>query len=202
MASTTKKIQYLRNLIEHPRTGEAERDAAKRALERVLAKAGQSPKSEATRPSWYRERVYGAKYESMGGRYMTAAEIAKLIRADIKLALKAARATAEPGSLAVIDPLAAMPAEIKVTVKAETYSGGRSIDVVMRGVPEDWGFSMQEDRYSRKLRSMPSPALREAAQALKEILHAYNYDGSSPEVDHYDVNYYGHVVLPTGLLLA
>lgn len=200
--NTEKTIEYLRTLIEHPRTGAQERDTAKRMLARLLVKIGQSPKQEATRPSWYRERVYGAKYASLGSGYVSAADIAKLIRADIKLALKVARATAEPGAVALVDPLAAMPTEVKITVRKEDFSGGRSIDVIMRDVPEEWGFSMQEDRYSHEMRSLPSPALREAAKALKEILHAYNYDGSSPEVDYYDVNYYGHVMLPTGLVLA
>lgn len=203
MASIAKKLQLLRTLIEHPRTGDSEREAAKRAMERLLEKAQSIESTVTVTSSWLDfSRVYGSKYATMGGRYLTAAEIAKLVRADITLALKVARTTAEPGSVAVIDPLAAMPAEIKVTVKTQSYSGGRSIDVYMRNVPEDWGFVTESDRWSCEPRQVPSPALREAAKALSAILHAYNYDGSRPEVDHYDVNYYGHVLLPTGLLVA
>lgn len=201
---TAKRIDYLRALIDHPRTGEAEREAAKRALQRVLgAQArdkGQDPKDEASKPSWWRERVYGAKFTP---GYETAAQIAAKVRADIRLALKIARAEAKDGEVAIPDPLAAMPKEIKVTVKCDTFSGGRSVDVIMRNIPEEWGFSMQADPYwPSDKREMPTPELRAAAKALKAILSAYNYDGSAPEVDYYDVNFYGHVQTSMGLLLA
>lgn len=204
MASTEKKLQLLRTLIEHPRTSDTEREAAKRAMERLLKKTQSISSTETVMPSWMDfSRTYGSKYASMGGKYMTAAEIAKLVRADIKLALKVARVTGEPGALALADPLATLPPEVKVTVRTQTYSGGRSIDVVMRDVPEDWGFSMQPDRYyPSTLRSYPTQELKAAAQVLKDILQAYNYDGSRPEVDYYDVNFYGHVMLPNGLTLA
>jgi hypothetical protein len=199
---TQKKLQLLRTLIEHPRTSDTEREAAKRALERLLSKAQDTEETVTT--SWIDfSRTYGSKYASMGGKYLSAAEIAKLIRADIKLALKVARQTTEPGAVALPDALTLIPAEVKVTVRTESYSGGRSIDVVMRNIPEDWGFSMQPDHYDRTtLRSLPTPELKAAARALKDILQAYNYDGSRPEVDYFDVNDYGHVVSSTGLTLA
>lgn len=204
MANIEKKLQLLRTLIEHPRTGDTEREAAKRAMERLLSKTQSADISgEAPEASWRDfSRVYGSKYASMGGKYLTAAEIAKLVRADIKLALKVARTAAEPGSLALPDPLAKLPAEVTVTVRIENFSGGRSIDAIMRGVPEDWGFSPQKDRWSGQMRSLPSRELKAAARVLKDIINAYNYDGSRPEVDYYDVNFYGHVILPTGLTLA
>lgn len=199
-SKTGKRIDYLKALIDHPRTGEGEREAAKRALKRVLtAQETREDSRNGVISSWYRERVYGPKYQQ---GYMSAADIAKLIRTDIKLAMKAARAEAKDGEIAVPDPLTLIPADVKITVKTENFSGGRSIDVIMRNIPQDWGFSMQEPRWGGQPMEMPTPELRAAASALKDILDAYNHNGTMSEIDYFDVNYYGHVMTSGGLLLS
>ncbi|MFD8509670.1 hypothetical protein ACFV27_00790 [Streptomyces antimycoticus] len=120
------------------------------------------------------------------------------MRADIKLALKVAKATAEPGAVATFDPFNAIPDGLKITVRTRHHS---SIDIVVRNIPEEWGWTEGEDRWGRP-RTVATPALEALAQALKTIHRAYNYDGSDISTDYFDVNYYGGVADANGRHLA
>jgi len=191
---TQKKISLLRALIDHPRTGENERDAAQRMLKRVLAKVEEQ--GEKVSGGFRDHRVYGEKYGKV--RHLGVVEIAKFMRADIKLALKVAKAVAEPGALATFDAFAAIPDDIKITVRTRHYS---SIDIVVRNIPEQWGWTEETDHWDRK-RAVPTPALKALAQELKAIHRAYNYDGSDSSTDYFDVNYYGGVCNEKGRHLA
>ncbi|WP_433590293.1 hypothetical protein [Nocardia sp. CA-145437] len=72
---TIGRIQRLRSLIEHPRTGAAERAAAQRMLDRILAKTSRS----AARPG---ERSYGVRH-ARPGRHASLSRIAEMIAEDI-----------------------------------------------------------------------------------------------------------------------
>lgn len=183
-----KKISLLRALIDHPRTGEGERDAARRMLQRILDKA----KTEGVQINdrgWVDHRVYGAKWEQAKNLRLT--DIAKLIREDIKVARKISKQAAEPGAIAVIDALGTMPTQIKMSVTTEYYSGGGSIDITVKNIPEDWGF-VEEERYGRPC-VVPSPAFQAVLAELRVIHAAYNYDGSDILTDYFDQRYLGSV---------
>ncbi|RPE39786.1 hypothetical protein EDD90_2804 [Streptomyces sp. Ag109_O5-1] len=199
-----KKVWILENLIFHPRTGAEERDAAERMLDRALAKAketGQVRDTDNGAGVWHDYRLpegsYGAKYEQI--KRLSTTEIAKRIRADIKLARKVeTKLGAETGSeIALPDPLAAlatMPKTIKVSVRTDYYSGGSSIDVRVYNLPDKgWGFVEELDRYGQYKHWAPGPQLKPILDALKEIHWSYNYDRSDAMVDYFDRNYGGHV---------
>jgi hypothetical protein len=195
--TATSRRQHLLDFIEHPRTGKEERDTARRMLARLDAKAateaGQAPRAD--------HRWYGAKYDHE--RRLRTTDIAALIRQDIKLAVKLARLAAAPGALAVPDPFTGVPAQIRYSIRSKYFSGGSSIDIFIQHIPDAWGFAEQEDPYwPGHMETRPTPELRALAAALKEIMGAYNHDGSDSMTDHYDVRFYGSVMNEGGLILG
>ena len=98
------RIARLHALIEHPRTGADERATAQRMLDRILAKSA----------------VTGRR-SSRVGRHAGAAHIADMIRADIAFARLVA--TAEPGSVAVRDPIADAPESMTFHVETPHDAG-------------------------------------------------------------------------------
>lgn len=179
-------INHLDALIASPKTGDNERDTAQRALARLLA----ADLAEPGRPNPY-ARTYGAKATD---DYIESAKLAAMVRADIALALKVAKKVSSGNgfALATLDPFADLPAGLKITVRKEDYSMGRSIDVHIRNVPADWWTQSEADDYGDTYR-IPGPRLAALGAELHSILHAYNYDGSDSMTDYYDVNFYGHV---------
>jgi hypothetical protein len=158
-------------------------------LARLLKKAAQD---DAERPPYVDTRVYGSKYEQ--AKNMGLAEIAKLMRQDIKLARKIGQKAAEPGAVAVPDPIADMPAQIKVSITSRYYSGGGSIDIRVKNIPEAWGFVQVPDMYRPDvMRTVPSPAFGALLVELRVIHFAYNYDNSDIMTDYFDNNYLGSV---------
>jgi hypothetical protein len=151
------------------------------------------------------EKTYGEKYEAQQG--LSTTEIAKLIRADIKTAVK-------DGTL---------PSTWKYSVKTEYFSGGSSIDVRVKNCADAWMTCDGTVPGSKQMlpngswtaracsnmwckgRNEPEYAhaatehkvLTEQAEAAKAVLqaihNAYNHDGSESMVDYFDVNYYGTV---------
>ncbi|MER5579804.1 hypothetical protein [Streptomyces massasporeus] len=196
-----KKVWILENLIFHPRTGAEERDAAERMLDRALAAAqknGEFAASDNGAGTWHGYRLpevrYGKRYEEVKNLSLT--DIAKRIRADVKLARKVDAKLATGTEVALIDPLAplaTMPKQMKVSVRTDYFSGGGAIDVRVYNLPEKgWGYVQEEDYWGEK-RWVPGPQLRGILDALEEIHRAYNFDGSDSMVDYFHVNYYGHV---------
>ena len=148
-------------------------------------------------------RTYGAKYASMGDKYLPAADIAKLMRADIKKMI-------DTGTL---------PGTTKnYSVRVHNYSGGRSINIRAKDLPGMWQTCTgivpgSEDGYSARAcrdvwcKGLDLPEYRHAAhthltlsvdgQRVRKLLQtvhdAYNYDGSDSMTDYFDVNYYGTV---------
>lgn len=202
---TMQRVWFLENLIFDPRTGAEERAAAERGLDRTLANAqkkGQVIKTpgDTGAGTWHGYRLpevrYGAKYEEV--KHLSTTEIAKRIRADIKLARKveAKLGTATCAEVALTDSLAAlatMPKQIKVSVRSEYFSGGSAIRVNLYNLPHvGWGYVQEKDMWGQP-RWVPNEELRGILKALKEIHGQYNFDGSDSMVDYFHVNYYGDV---------
>jgi hypothetical protein len=172
------------------------------------------------------ERSYGYKYaETFGAegagrtRYLSAAEIAKLMRADIKQAVA--------GGL--------LPADWKYSVRPHNFSGGRSIDITVKSGGGAWqectgiipgsehtGTYTKADgtvdtyttdrscgnvwcKAGGQYKDEPSAAYHDiltaeaqaAKMTLERIHFAYNHDGSDIQTDYFDVNFYGHVSFAT-----
>jgi antirestriction protein len=151
------------------------------------------------------ERSYGSKYSEQEG--LSTVEVAKLIRGDIKQAVKTGL----------------LPARWKYSVRSASFAGGSSIDVRVRDCADAWvecdgwapGSKTVHPDGSMSGRSCPnmwcaarndpayahaatahdvlSDEARAAKEALDRIHGAYNHDGSEAMVDYFDVNYYGTV---------
>jgi hypothetical protein len=128
------------------------------------------------------ERSYGTKYQEFftDGKgehvWRTAAEIAAQIRADIKAEVAAG----------------ALP-KATYSVTSETYSGGRSIRVVIRDLPFEAWVEGEHPHWPGEKIEVLTPAAKEVQSKVQAIHRAYNYDGSEIQVDYFDVNYYGQV---------
>lgn len=194
---TAAKIAALTELIEHAKTGADERDAARRALLRIHA--AQAAKTEATTDEGY-QRFHsqghwkGSKYEQ--ARRLSLTEIAKLMREDFKIARKVGKAVPGATDLAVADPIADAPPEIKLSIRTRYFSGGGAIDIDIRNVPAEWGWTEGEidDNYrDGRIHKIATPAFAAFKAAVDEIHNAYNYDNSDAQVDHFDRHYWGSV---------
>lgn len=201
-AKRAGRIEYLRTLIaDGSGAHDGERETARRMLARLLAKQ----KEETAGAAFRREfggayaRWYGDKYDRTHG--LTLTEIATLIREDIKLAQKIGRKLAVPGEVAVVDPIGTAPKEIKYSVRTQYYSGGGSIKIFVRNIPQEWGWVTETDQWGYE-REVPTPALKALAKELKAISNAYNYDGSDITTDYFDKRFYGFVMSEGGLSLA
>jgi hypothetical protein len=135
-------------------------------------------------------RKYGARYGAMGGKYLSAAEIAKLMRADIKAEIAAGNL---PGSAR------------DYGVRVHNYSGGRSIRIEARHMEHLWIECDGRDCRDVWCKAKGLPEYAAHAQThkvlsaegkrilaiLQSIHDAYNHDGSDVMTDYFDVNYYG-----------
>ncbi|MFG3287303.1 hypothetical protein ACGF3G_00575 [Streptomyces sp. NPDC048179] len=197
---TMKRVWLLENLVFHARTSTEERAAAERMLDRAIKtakEAGQVSTADDGAGVWHGYRLpevwHGARYEEV--KHLSVVEIAKRIRADIKLARKVDDKLAAGAAVAIVDglaPLASMPKGMKVSVRARH---GNAIDVRIYNLPEKgWGYVEQEDPYRPNVtRWVPGVELRGIISALEDLHRQYNFDGSDPMVDYFHVNYYGHV---------
>lgn len=155
------------------------------------------------------ERAYGYKYDE-GGRLDTA-EIAKLIRAEIKTAIREGL----------------LPAAWKYSVAIDRFAGGSSIDVRVKDCADAWtpcpgyrigtkheypdgswtatscGFAWckeggyHKDQPGAEYHDVLTEEAEAAKMTLQRIHGAYNHDGSDIQSDYFDVNYYGHVEFQT-----
>ncbi|MFJ5635017.1 hypothetical protein ACIQF5_20560 [Streptomyces goshikiensis] len=193
---TAQKIELLQNLINHPLTADEEREAARRMLKRVIEKARDKGEgvtdTRTAKAGGYRipDILYGDKYEQVKGMWLP--DIAKLMRADIKMARKVGTKSSPPGALAVVDPLGDMPKVIKVSVTSECFAGGGAIRMRVKNIPLEWGFVQKREQWG-DIRWVPSDALEAVLTDLEVIHQAYNYDGTESQVDYFHVNYYGSV---------
>lgn len=133
-----------------------------------------------------------AKENFIGKNYnpkLDVTEIAKLIKKDIKKYFP----------------------NIKVSVKSERYSGGKSINVIIKQLPFNpfrQEYIQNYDRWStyRLELENKNPELTtqgkllqyntnylELEQNLYQIINSYNYDKSNDTIDYFNVNFYGDV---------
>ncbi|MGV0741945.1 hypothetical protein [Mycolicibacterium sp. XJ870] len=152
------RISRLRALIDHPRTGDAERAAAQRMLSRILRNSVRDVSGE---------RDYGARY-GRGGRHASLSRIAEMVRDDIALARSAFAAPGLRGDVAECDPIADAPAEIIYSVATPHDC---SIVISIDNIPRSWGWVSGDGVETI------SPALRALGDALADILDSYNHDG-------------------------
>jgi hypothetical protein len=125
------------------------------------------------------DRSYGSKYD----RNLSTTEIAKLVRADIKSAIKS-------GSLP----------NMKVSVRSEYYSMGTSLYVKVKEIIGRDLDIYNAERLLSDSKNEPNfgvPWMSDEARAilntLEGIVGAYNHDGSDLQTDHFDVKFYAHV---------
>lgn len=129
--------------------------------------------------------------------YVPAAELAKLMRADIKAAIADG---VLPGTTR------------NYSVRIDNFSGGRSINITTKGltglaqdcpgyrrgtqtIHADGGFSAigchhWECENGRKAKVLTDEGAR-IESVLKAIHSSYNYDASESQIDYFDVNFYG-----------
>lgn len=134
--------------------------------------------------------TYGWKYEAT--KDLDVADIAALIRADIREAQAAGR-------------LGVLPDGVKFGVRIERYSMGQGINVTVRNAPEAWAWAPADEDtladYGPGVTRVVSPACRDLGAVLRAILDGYNYDGSDSQSDYYHVRFSGTVCLSPGTLL-
>ncbi len=181
------RIERVRAIVDHPRTNEHLRAVADHKLKKLLAQLGAA---SATAIAARQDRTwYGAKNDHTGTQRTT--DIAKLIREEIKLARKLAK-DGGGSTPALIDPIGDAPASMKFSVRSERFSGGSAIDIIVKGVPQEWGWMRQKDEWGRE-RWVHTPAMRALFDELKKVMAAYNHDGSDITTDYFDVRFYGSV---------
>ncbi len=122
----------------------------------------------------------GSKYAET--RDLDLAEIAKLVRVDIKAAVKA-------GDL---------PKGIKTSVRISRYSMGQSLNVTIKECPglmvanPDRVRFDSDDPHGHTMLLLLSPDALEVLGVVQDIMDTYNYDSSDPASDYYNVRFYGH----------
>lgn len=111
---------------------------------------------------------YGSKYEET--KDLDIKDIAKLVRGDIKAAVKT-------GALSDL---------LRYGVRIERFSGGQSIDVriAWKQPPEDAERRLHEHARANCW-----------LETLKGIVDAYNFDGSDMQSDYFRVRFYSHIGL-------
>lgn len=117
-------------------------------------------------------RAYGSKYAET--QSLDLAAVAKLVRADIKAAVKAKK----------------LPADLTYSVRTDRYSMGQSLGILVKGMSDDRQYKVRPTRDEREV--LTEEAGR-AIERLEAILRAYNYDGSDSMSDYYDVRFSSHV---------
>jgi hypothetical protein len=150
------------------------------------------------------ERSYGYLYEE--GGLLDTAQIAKLIRKDIKTAVREGM----------------LPDRWTYSVRTRRFAGGTAIDIRVKNT-DAWqqcpGYKIgtkhdlpgggwtatgcgnvwckaggqYKDEPSAEYHKVLTEEAQAAKMTLERIHNAYNHDGSEVQVDYFDVNYYGTV---------
>jgi hypothetical protein len=125
---------------------------------------------------------YGSKFEET--KDLDVKDVAKLIRAEIKAIKKAG---------------VYLPKALKVSVKISRYSGGQSLDIVIKGVP----FKVLRQEFLAHVTNNPyaslqgveryTPQAKAVMATLTEIMESYNRDQSDTISDYFSVKFYGDV---------
>ena len=121
----------------------------------------------------YPERGYGSKYQEL----MDIKDIAKEVRKRIK--------PDRDG--------------FKFSVKIKRYSGGQSLNVGIKEVPDDFQMVALKENWNGYGQQWEySPELKYLIEDLKRIVDDYNYDGSDAMADYFDVNFYSMIDIEFG----
>ncbi|MFD1815873.1 hypothetical protein [Rhodococcus gannanensis] len=158
--NATATIARLRALIDHPRTGAEERAAARRMLDRLLAK---QPGTAAGRPGPRRTGL---------GRHVRIEHVVDAIRIDLALARttaaapRSAQPLADGHGVVVRDPIRDAPEGIVFDVTAD---GEFAVVVTIDGVPPDWGWDEGVGTVS--------PRLQGLADRVAEVVNGYGDAG-------------------------
>jgi hypothetical protein len=123
----------------------------------------------------------GSKFE----RGIDVKDIAKLVRTDIKEAIKKGE----------------LPKGTKVSVRISRFSGGRSISAYIKHLGEKgvinpaWVKWHDENPHGYHGDGPPlyTATATQAIKTIEGIMAAYNFDDSDSQVDYFHVNFYGHV---------
>lgn len=154
-------------------------------LAQVAKEAVQAPEADTYNGEFARD-FKGSKYQET--KDLDVKEIAKLVRKDIKEAIK-------KGFLP----------KMKTSVTIDRYSMGQSICVRVTEYSDqvltdeyqahrgDWTY-MRDNQVEKYM-----PQLKATVEALKNILQAYNQDSSDSMVDYYSVKFSGSVSVSSKL---
>ena len=136
------------------------------------------------------ERRYGTRYEDT--KHLSVKEIAAHMR-------KVIRQAAKDGIL---------PKDWNYQIRYRGFAGGCAIDVNV-GIPDElhalrekfiteFGFTDRNDLTQFMVDEYePLVAATQAEKLLRQIHKGYNYNGSDPMTDYFDVRYYGTVTIMT-----
>ncbi len=129
------------------------------------------------------ERTYGDNYD----QNLSTKEIAVLIRKALKVRLP----------------------DYKFSTRYKSFSGGSSIDVVLKAAPHkilnarwteleclmnrDGNYGGGRQAEQRMIGSQYNERTNEALATAKAIMDSYNHDGTQIQIDYFDVKFYGHV---------
>jgi len=112
--------------------------------------------------------------------YVTASELAKLMRVDIKSAIAAGTL---PGTAR------------NYSVRVHNYSGGRSIYIEAQDLGGMWedckGGCNHWDCEHGRTTLVLTEAGQKVQETIEDIRSSYNYDSSDAQVDYFNVNFYG-----------
>jgi hypothetical protein len=122
------------------------------------------------------DTCYGSRYRSG----LSTTEIAKLVRLDIKQAIKAR--TLPKGRYSVRSAYFANGSSITI----------RILDLALQVVSPQWAMVEVIDP-GRNREPVYTPAAGEVLKTLEGLLAAYNYDGSDLNTDYFHVNFYTSV---------
>ncbi len=120
------------------------------------------------------EKVTGTKYD----RSLSIVEIGKLVRKEIK----------------------AQYPDIKASVTTDHFTGGKSLDIVIKSVP--FGIMnpmrvevLRQNRVRGEEGAYPlrTDKAEQLLKALDDLVNQWNFDGSDMQSDYFNVNFYQHV---------
>lgn len=179
-----RKIAAMTALIDHASTPQGEKDAAEGRRAQFREALAAALATQGTGYSWA-PRWAGAKF--VRGEYLSSARVAALIRAEIKVARLLGKVQATPGEVALPDPVADAPAQIKFGARVNREG---SITVWVKNVPPEWGYApdARRDIYNRPCEG-PTVALYRLGWALADLANQWNYDNSDSQVDYFDRGY-------------
>lgn len=176
-----RRAEILRSVIDHPNTGDGERTAAEHALHRLLSNNPGARQLAEAETATLLPVVTGDRYDPA----LDITTIAATLRKEFQLRRRTAR-KAGGADIAVIDPIGDLPAEVKISVRAERGSVYDIIRVNLKGAPDHWwipGWPYDT----------PGPTLSHVGQEISDAVQSFNRNGSDLRFDHVDVRFHSQI---------